>query len=150
MASAKPKVFLDASVLIAAILSSSGGSFHILNKFRDDFEFEMNSYVLGEVEHVLDRKFSGRDDLRNKLYLLLGLTPVRIVSDPPRETVLPLASLINPEDAPILASALAYCSYLLTLDHDFFTEPVIVFSQRKGLQILKPQEFIERRRLMGL
>lgn len=146
MASAKPNVFLDASVFIAAILSSSGGSFHILNKFRDDFEFETNSYVLREVEHVLDRKFAGRDDLRNKLYLLLGLTPVRIVLDPPIETVSPMASLIHLDDAPVLTSALANSSFLLTLDHDFLTDTVIAFSQRNGLQILKPKEFIERHR----
>ena len=115
MAGAKPKVFLDASVLIAAVLSSKGGSFYILNKFKGDFEFQTNAYVFEEVESVLERKFPGREDFRNKLFLLLGLTPVRILPDPPRESVTPLTGLINPEDAPILASALAHSSYLLTL-----------------------------------
>ena len=146
MAGAKPKVFLDASVLIAAVLSSSGGSFYILNKFKGDFEFQTNAYVFEEVESVLDRKFPGRGDLGNKLFLLLGLTPVRILPDPPRERVTPLTALINPEDAPILASALAHSSYLLTLDKDFFSEFVTTLSNTKGLRILNPKEFIEKHR----
>ena len=146
MAGAKPKVFLDASVLIAAVLSSSGGSFYILNKFKADFEFQTNAYVFEEVESVLAKKFPGREDFRNKLFLLLGLTPVRILPDPPRESVTRLTALINPEDAPILASALAHSSYLLTLDKDFFSEFVTTLSNTKGLLILKPKEFIEKHR----
>ena len=146
MAGAKPKVFLDASVLIAAVLSSSGGSFHILQKFKEDFEFQINSYVFEEVENVLAKKFPGREDFRNKLFLLLGLTPVRILPDAPRESVTPLTALINPEDAPILASALAHSSYLLTLDKDFFSKSVTTLSNTRGLFILKPKEFIEKHR----
>ena len=146
MARAKPKVFLDASVLITAVLSSSGGSFYILSQFKGDFEFQTNSFVFEEVVSVLDRKFPGRDDLKDNLFLLLGATPVRILADPPREAVTSLAAYINVEDRPILASALANSSFLLTLDHDFLTDTVIVFSQRNGLQISKPKEFIERHR----
>ena len=146
MAKAKPKVFLDASVLIAAVLSSSGGSSYILSQFKGDFEFQINSFVFEEVVSVLDRKFPERDDLKDNLFLLLGATPIRILPDPPREAVAPLAAYINAEDGPILASALAHSSFLLTLDHDFLTGTVIAHSQRNGLQILKPKEFIEKHR----
>ena len=131
---------------MTAVLSSRGGSFYILNKFREDFEFQTNAYTFEEAVSVLERKSPGRNDLRNNLFLLFGLTPIRMLPDPPGEMVLSLAPLINPEDAPILASALAHSSYLLTLDKDFFSEPATTFSQRKGLQILKPKEFIEKHR----
>jgi predicted nucleic acid-binding protein len=144
MARTKPKVFLDASVLIAAVLSSSGGSFYVLSQFKGDFEFQTSSFGFEEVIRVLDRKFPGREDLKDILFLLLGATPVRILADPPYEAVTSLAAYINVEDRPILASALANSSFLLTLDHDFMTDTVIAFSQRNGLQILKPKGFIEK------
>ena len=146
MARAKPKVFLDASVLIAAVLSSKGGSSYILTQFREDFEFLANDYTFEEASSVLQRKFPGRNDLANNLFLLVGLTPIRILPDPPGDIVLSLAPLIHVEDAPILASALAHSSYLITLDHDFFAESVMALSRRKGLAIMKPKEFIEQHR----
>jgi len=146
MARTKPKVFLDASVLIAAVLSSSGGSFYILSQLKGDFEFQTNSFGFEEVISVLDRKFPGRGDLKDILFLLLGTTPVRILADPPYEAVTSLAAYINVEDRPILASALANSSFLLTLDHDFLTDTVISFSQRNGVQVLTPRDFIERHR----
>ena len=45
----KPSAFVDSSVFIAAILSSSGGSFYILNNFADKVIFKTNNYVLDEI-----------------------------------------------------------------------------------------------------
>jgi predicted nucleic acid-binding protein len=146
MTKAADRVFLDASVLIAATLSSSGGSFYLLTHLRDRFDFHTNDYVFEEVTTVLGKKFPDRSDLRSKLFLLLGWVPIRIVPDASNEAVQLLAGLINKEDAPILASALSRSSYLLTLDQDFFSEPVLIFSKSKGLLIVKPKEFIERHR----
>lgn len=141
---AKNKVFLDSSVLIAAVLSQSGGSFYILNKFRDDFEFQINDYVFNETLAIFDRKFTKDEGFRNKLFLLVGLVKIKILSDPPKAQVNIVARIINTDDAPILASALMHSDYLLTLDNDFLSESVCKFARNKNLIILKPKEFIQR------
>ena len=143
---AKNKVFLDSSILITAVLSQSGGSFYILNTFRDniDFEFQTNDYVFDEISEVLERKFSASENLKSKLFLLIGLTPVKILNDPSKSKTDTAAKVVNKKDAPILASAIMYSDYLLTLDNDFLTDTIIKFAQKKNLIILKPKEFIEK------
>ena len=141
---AKNRVFLDSSVLIAALLSSRGVSFYILNQWRGAFEFLINDYIFEETMGVLNEKFIGREDLKDKLFLLMGLTPIKILKSPRSDELKILTNIINKKDAPILVSALKYSSYFLTLDNDFFTEPVAKFSKKKGLFILKPREFIQK------
>ncbi len=141
---AKSRVFLDSSVLVSALLSSRGGSFYILNQLRDEFEFLINDYVFEETLGVLNEKFTIREDLKDKLFLLMGLTPIKILKSPHSDELKTLSNIINKKDAPILVSALKYSHYFLTLDNDFFAEPVIKFSKKKKLSILKPREFIQK------
>lgn len=139
----KNRVFLDTSVLLTAMLSSRGGSFYILNTLREKCEFQINEYVLKEVIEVLTRKFPEREDLKRKLFLLLGWVPINVLPDLPKRKIESLFELIPEEDAPILASALAHSSFLLTLDNDFLTTPVKEFAHSRGLTIVKPKEFIQ-------
>lgn len=143
---AKNKVFLDSSVLITAVLSQWGGSFYILNTFCNDgrFEFQTNDYVFDEVCEVLERKFSADENLKSKLFLLIGLTPIKILNDPPKLKMDAASRIVNKKDAPILASAFMHSDYLLTLDNDFLTNTIIKFAQKKNVTILKPKEFIEK------
>lgn len=141
---AKPKVFLDSSVLIAAVLSSSGGSFYILTHFRDKCEFQINEYVLEEILRVLNQKFRKRPDLKTKLFLILGLARVEILPNPSRKEVRALGKVISKEDVPILASAIQNSSYLITLDNEFLGKEVHAFAVSKGLSILKPRDFIQK------
>lgn len=143
VAMVKDRVFLDSSVLIAAVFSSSGGSFYILNKFKNKFEFQINEYVLEELMRISDQKFSAIADLKSRLFLLFGWAGVKILQDPSRKQIKVLAKFINKEDAPILASALTHSSFLLTLDNDFLTDSVIKFAKTKGLVIVRPKEFIQ-------
>lgn len=46
------KVFLDTSVLVAALLSQKGGSFYIITQLNDVYDFVINKFVLKEVESV--------------------------------------------------------------------------------------------------
>ncbi len=140
----KSNVFLDTSVLLTAVLSSTGGSFYILNTLGSAFTFYINAYVFEETTRVLTVKLHARQDLANKLFLLIGLTPIRIVPDPSKEQIKTVARIINPKDAPILVSALRHASYFITLDNDFLQESVIRFAEVKGLAILKPKDFIQR------
>lgn len=143
---AKNKVFLDSSVLITAALSQSGGSFYILNKFKgnNDFEFQINNYVFDEILEILNKKFSSDEKLKSKLFLFIGLVPIRILTDPLKSKTDIAAKFVDKNDAPILASALTHSDYLLTLDNDFLKDSVIKLAQKKNLIILKPKDFIER------
>ena len=142
----KPKVFLDSSVLIAAVLSSSGGSFFILSQLRNKFEFQINKFVFEEVVEVLARKFSNYKELHNKFLLLLGLAGVTILDNPSKQKIKNVLPLISKEDSSILASAFEHSSYLVTLDNDFLTKKVLAVAKAKQLHILKPKDFILQNR----
>lgn len=140
---ARPRVFLDTSIFITALLSSKGGAFYILNNFKDQMGFQTNEYVLGEIEDVLQNKFPNRTDMRTRLFLLLGTTDVVVLPNRPKPEVVKLHKFVSKKDAPILASALAGSDYLLTLDNEFFKENIIELAESKDLAILKPKGMIE-------
>ena len=139
---ARNKVFLDSSVLIAAVLSQSGGSFYILNKFRNNFEFQINDYIFDEILEVINNKFDSSETFKNKFFLLLGFTPIKIILNPTKNELKTVNKIINDKDAPILVSALKYSNYLLTLDNDFLTNPIKELAHKKKVVILKPEGFI--------
>lgn len=141
---AKNSVFLDSSVLLAAVLSSTGGSFYILSEWRGKFEFLINDYVFEETLKVLDKKFAARRNLKDTLFILIGLASIKIISSPRKYELKTLAGIINNKDAPILSSALEHSSYLLTLDNDFLSDAGTQFSEKKLVLILKPREFIQK------
>lgn len=139
----KPKVFLDSSVIIAALLSSSGGSFYIITMMSDYFEFQINQYVLEEIQEIIKKKFGNLPNMQNLLFLWLGVTPITILENPTMKEVIRLSKFISKNDAPILASALFGSGYLLTLDNEFFRDKILELAKKKSLIIVKPKELIE-------
>ena len=136
------RVFLDASVIIAALLSPGGGSFYVISSLKNEYAFVINEYVFEEVNRVLETKFH-YSDLKNYFLMLLGSSGVSILSNPPRQSLNRLKGILSEEDRPILLGAVdAGCSFLLTLDDEFFNPPVVSFAQRHKLRILKPGDFI--------
>lgn len=139
----REKVFIDSSVFIAALLSTRGGSFFILNDLRNEYQLIANEYVTDGVFRILDSKFSKRRALRYLFHLLIGLAEIKIVSNPSKGIVDRVSGVINKEDAPILAAAISELSnYLVTLDNDFLENNVVDFADTKRLNILKPGTFI--------
>lgn len=147
----KPRVFLDSSVLIAALLSPIGGSSYILGNFHSLIFFQTNEYVLEEVERILRSKFFRQPHLRTDLFLLLGVAGIAIIPNPPKNQVVAAQKWISRNDAPILASALSSSDYLLTLDNEFFKSEIRNFVDReyKTFMVVKPKEFIEKMRDPG-
>lgn len=139
---AKPEVFLDTSVLITALLSEKGASFYLLMEYHDYCQFYINDYVLTELLDVLKRKFADRTDLHAKLFLLLGVAGIEILSSPSESELRLAAHMIESEDIPILASALKHSDYLLTLDQDFLKEKVVSFAHERELIVQKPGDFL--------
>ena len=141
-------VFLDSSVLIAALLSAKGGSFYILDSYKDKFSFVTDEYVFGEVQEVIEKKLK-RPDLRSSFLLTVGSVPVRIFPDARGAHFQTAKRTVNLKDAPILASALEHANYLLTLDHDFLNQKTKSCAESAGVSIYTPGEFIERVRSEG-
>ena len=139
----RPSVFIDSSVFIAALLSSSGGSFYILNNLADSVIFKTNNYVLDEINDVLNVKFSGQYNLYSTLFLLLSVAKIVVESNPLKGALKKFAKIISKKDAPILAGAISGCDYLITLDNEFLNEKVIGLARSKNLEILKPKDFIQ-------
>jgi predicted nucleic acid-binding protein len=143
---AKPRAFVDSSVIIAALLSSDGGSFHILTQCQDFFTFQINEYVLTETQEVLRSKFRDRPSLITELFQLLGIAGISVVPNPSKRDVMKAAEMVLQNDAPILASALRSSDYLITLDNGFFTESVLAQASDNPLVIAKPGDLLEQLR----
>ena len=141
---AKPTVFVDSSVVITALLSSTGGSFAVLTQYHPLFTFQTNEYVLAETQEILRTKFIDRPALVSDLFLLLGVAGVVVLSDPSKRDVTAAAKAISLNDAPILASALKSSDYLVTLDNEFLTAPVLALAHQQSLKIMKPGDFLNQ------
>ncbi|MBI4087153.1 PIN domain-containing protein [Candidatus Kaiserbacteria bacterium] len=141
---AKPKVFVDSSVIIASLLSATGGSAYILNSYHENCEFQTNEHGLAEIQRVLKDKFADQPDLQNQLFLLLGTARIVILLNPTKRERNICAKYISEIDAPILASAIKHSDYLLTLDNEFLGKSVAEIARKNSLTILKPKDFIEQ------
>ena len=141
---ARPKVFVDSSVIIASLLSAMGGSSYILNNYHEDCEFQTNEYGLTEIQRVLNDKFADQPTLQSQFFLLLGTARIIVLPNPTKQERNKWAKYISEIDAPILASAIKQSNYLITLDNEFLKDIVMDTAHTHGLIILKPKDFIER------
>ncbi len=139
-----PRVFVDSSVLITALLSPRGGSFHILDTLRERVKFSINEYVYREVLLVIVKKFSHVPGMESRFFLMLGWANISVLPYPSVNQIGNLRNIIVKDDTPILAGAIAqaHSDYLLTLDNDFFAPTVITYAKKYNLCILKPKELI--------
>ena len=138
----RPAVFLDSSVVIAALLSVKGGSSYILREVHERFSFQINEHALAEIQEALGSKFKDQSHLPTVLFLLLGTAEVQTVLNPPITELAAVSRIISKKDAPILVSAMQYCDFLLTLDNEFFKSAIVNVAKEKDLVILKPGDFI--------
>ncbi len=150
MAPTPPRLFLDASVLIAAIASERGASRVILTLAEVGLVRPVVCpYVLQEVERNLHRKFP---DLLPMYRRLLDILNPEQAADPLPAEVQRWAAIIAPKDAPVLAAAIAARPHrLVTLDNkDFLANPQVM--AQAGLVICTPGELLKqiRRLLAGL
>lgn len=139
------KVFIDTSVIIAALLSPTGGSSFIFETYRDRFGFFINEHVLKETTRIIADKLDS--ELTTEDFFRLAKTiKLKIVLNPLPSALENLIGIIEEDDRPILASALERADYLLTLDNHFFSSTVFEHALTHNLHILKPKEFIELHR----
>lgn len=138
------RVFLDASVWIAGILSPTGGSAAL---FKDLVNGQttvlISSHTVVEVIRNLYKKAES-EDIRKFFAWLDRLHPELI--KPSQKSILQSQAVINEKDAYTLAAALNGKSHLLvTLDQKHFlikpvkkfAEPMLVITPGEALKILR-------------
>lgn len=136
------KVFIDSSVLIAALISKDGGSAKILSFCEAGiFEGFISTQVIEEVGKTLKRKIPELIDRFEKLKFKSDLRVLKKINPP----VLKKAQnwIKDKKDVHILAAAKQLqVDVLLTLDlRHFIKDPEV--AKKSNLQILTPGEFLK-------
>lgn len=138
----KPKlrVFLDSNVIFSGLYSSDGAPGIILQRFIEgELMVVISQQVLEEVVRTIKKKLPGALPALRRL--LVSITP-EIGKDPSLEEVTHWAEVIYPDDAGVLAAAVAaQPDYLITGDKHFFENPSI--AGKSGLHIVTPAQFLE-------
>ncbi len=144
MAGAKViKVFLDASVLVAACASVKGASAYVLHFARQrKIKAFVSEDALGEMVKNVNLKLGDISEERLKTYLIKA--NLKLVDSPEAEAIALCEKFIHVKDAPILAAAIAKrVDILLTLDRKhFLIKSVADFA--KPMKIFTPGDFLQR------
>lgn len=140
MARRRWKVFLDTSALIAGIISPTGAAHEVLRLCEAGVvELVLSRQVLVEADRNLTEKLPAL--LPDYRALLRHLSP-RIAEDPSREMVEQAATVINRQDAPILAAAdETGVDYLITWNTRHFLTKSVKAHVR--CRIVTPGEFLD-------
>lgn len=141
MAPPRVLVFLDASVLVAAARSPSGGSAVSLEVCRGRlFRAALTARVLLEARVNIGEKFGEPEMVR--FYQQLAALEPQMAAPPSAERMAFCIPLVGEKDAHVLAAALECgAAYLLTLDRRHLLTPA-VRSAGLGLTVLTPGEFL--------
>lgn len=141
LAEERTEVFIDASVLVAAAGSASGGSSLALEVCRGRmYRAVATRRVLLEAERNIRTKLH-RDALLRFYRQIAALEP-EILSPPSQEETERFTAIIARKDAPVLAAAvIGKTSFLLTLDRRDFMSSGVRQAQLP-VAILTPGEFL--------
>jgi putative PIN family toxin of toxin-antitoxin system len=136
-----PRLFLDASVWIAAAGSTTGGSAATLELCRrNKTQAVASRFVLLEAERNIRKKL-GREALL-RFYREIASQGVEVIEMPTSHEIAAQSRTIDPKDAHVLAAAVkGQVDFLLTLDRKDFMAPKVLHA---GLpfQILTPGDFL--------
>jgi len=122
MAADRWRVFLDTSVLIAGLASPTGASAAIRDLGEaEELRLVLSRQVLVEADRVLLRKFP---HLIERYRLFIKNVSPELADDPSPDMVRAAETVIDPDDAPILAAAKqGRVDYLVTLNTKHFLTP---------------------------
>ena len=137
----RPRVFLDSNVIFSGLYSSSGAPGAILEHFVEGrLRVVISQQVLEEVVRTVKEKLP---EALPTLRRLLMSAPPEVRKNPSFEEAARWAEVIGAHDAAILAAAVAaQPDCLITGDKHFFDNPII--SEKSGLHIVSPAQFLER------
>lgn len=138
---AVPRVFLDASVFIAAAASRKGASSVVLGLCRRGLlELLATQQVLREAERNIELKLG--DEALLRFYRDIAEAGLSLVDPASPGAMDRCNAIIHPKDVHVLAAAIeSRAAFLLTLDRKHFMTPVLRRATL-GLEILTPGEFL--------
>lgn len=136
----RPKVFLDTSALIAGIASSKGAARAVLQLAEIRLvEVIVSRQVIVEADRNIEDKLP--EMLSEYREFIKFLAPV-LVDDPSHGEIKRFLTVINPDDAPILAAAVnADADFLITWDRKHFIGKNI--HTHSDMKIVTPGEFLK-------
>lgn len=141
------KIFLDSSVIIAALLSPQGGSGRILELCEAKIiKGIISKDVVREIQEAIERKLP---ELKSSFKKLLKISRLRTIKQIKSSWRHKAKRWISYEkDALILAGAKqANVDFLLTLDLKHFIKDQTV-AQKSGLKIYTPGDFLNILRML--
>jgi len=136
----KPRVFLDSSALIAGLASPTGASNVILTLAAAEIiTLVVSEEVLVEVERNLQEKLPrALPEYRR----FLATCPLERGAAPSGAEVAAARQIIHPDDAPILAAAMALgIDYLVTFNRKHFLDDPEV-ARKSHLRLGTPGDFL--------
>ena len=138
---AKPelRVFLDSTIIVAALYSAEGPAGTILEHFVDGkLMVIISQQVLEEVIQTINENLPEALPIFRRLLVSF---PPEVVKNPSPADIANWAQIIHPEAAAILAAAVAaQPDYFISEDKGFFENPEI--AQKSGIHILTPAHFL--------
>lgn len=135
------RLFLDASVLLAACGSATGASRHLFRLApANEWSLVATPYVVEEVLHNLPQLPAAATSACARFRPALWIRDDVLTLD--RAVVFPAS-----KDRPVLFSALAWADALLTLDRGDFGG--LLGADFYGLPVLTPGAFLSRERSAG-
>lgn len=134
-----PKVYFDASVIIAALLSSSGGSAKLVTCIHPGLIAGITSQtVIDEVLEHSEKMNISPGEIQDYIALSSIVVRKRVTT----EEIKPYRQEVDPDDAHVVAGALlTNCAYLVTHDKKHLLKPEIQ-KHFKPLHILSPKELL--------
>jgi len=142
------RVFLDANVYFAGVVSEDGASAFILHLAkRKKIVIFASKLVLREADRNLRKKTSS--PIAKSFRRFLRDTKIKVAPAPGEETLQEYESFIHPKDVPVLAFAIeSKVDFFITLDKKHFFVPAII-SKVKKIRIITPGDFIRDFYLKG-
>ncbi len=129
--------FIDASVVLAALGSKSGGSSKILKLIR---EKKLDGIISQAVLEEVSRNASKIKATDIEVSRLISTSSLKVISAPTSEEVEKYLDVTVAKDAHVVASAIkSKANVVITLDKKHLLSKRI-----KGLDILTPGEFLKK------
>lgn len=136
------KVFFDASVIIAALLSPTGGSAKVFRFVKLGLIKGISSQTV--IEEVLEEKHLPKiKKTEEEIVKFIASSDLVIRKTVTDDEIHPYQNLVHIEDAHLIAGAnLTKCKYLLTLDKKHLLHSEIK-EKFLPLSIVSPKELLE-------
>jgi putative PIN family toxin of toxin-antitoxin system len=129
------RIMLDTNVLISALLFPGKKMDAMMNYIFSQHQLVLSSYVVEELKNVIKRKFPQREQVIDKLLMLMGYEFVYTPTDIDNN----LFSIRDAKDYPVLYTAIVEdIDILITGDKDFSDIEI------EHPKIMTPAEFIKQ------